>query len=199
MDLDVLFQKAVDSDGPAFVRAEHDLRQAAGPALVTVARARLKQSDPIVQLLAHVTLDAAAGTPTFDHQAALDYLATVGDIAARRAVRVPPPVAVANYLEKHFGERAVERMALHLAKGTDWPKWRRFAVVLYLQRGTPGAHPLATVPLIRVAAEASDPELRAEAVTALTRLADPDLDAKLRAERTAARHWPAALDALLRP
>jgi hypothetical protein len=198
MDLDAEFQKAIDTTGAEYADAEKNLRANAGPDLATLASNKLQSGDPIEQLLGHVMNDVAGGSPSFDHNAALEYLSGLADRYATKVVGYPPPIGVAGYLEKNFGDRAAELMALRLAKGTDWPRWQQFAALLYLSRVPPGTHPLATGAVLRYAAEiAGDDDLRQCAIAAIRQIGDPELIAKAQNEKSRHPDWHESLNELI--
>jgi HEAT repeat protein len=98
-----------------------------------------------------------------------------------------------------FRERIVPLIALRLLKDTDDPPWRVLAKIFYLGVAQ---DPQATVPLIRFVATTPIDRQRYYGARALRDVKDPDLVAKLRAEKqsTTARGWtwPEELETLAR-
>jgi hypothetical protein len=186
--MDDKFQEALDASGADYVAAEQALRDA-GPTLRPVLEQRRKQPDATAQLLAAV-LDQALAGDRETHERALEYLDTVGPRLAHTPVGQPPPSGVAAWLRKHCDDRVVELLTLRLVKATDWPAWRQFGVLLYLQASDGARHPLVTTPLIHFTARLANAQIGAEARKTLVKMADPALKLQLEAARKAHREWP---------
>ncbi len=188
--MDPVFEEAVNSSGPGYEEAERKLRDARAGALPTLRR-NLHHSDPVARLIARVILDWFEGSAQ-DYQAALDYLDYVPRRLARTPIGNPSPLGVAAYLTQHFGARVVDLLAVRLVKGTDWPHWRVMAVLFYLRDH---ARPSITEVLLRFAAGTQNDEWRGAAIDAIRAAQDPDLRAKIEAERV----YQAALGRGLHP
>jgi hypothetical protein len=83
-------------------------------------------------------------------------------------------------------------LALRLIKQPEWPRWRAFGVVLYLQQRPDRA---ATGALLRYAIETGDDGLRAAALDAVRATPDPARAAKLAYEVARARRLDRAVPA----
>lgn len=177
-NMDDTFALAVLSYGQDYVRAEKTLRDGGAGARATLQK-NLMNPEPIARLIAQVLLEWMEGTKPED-QKALDYLDGLPKRLARTPVTMPPPSGVAVELKNRFGGRVAELLAMRLVKGTDWPRWRAEAVVLYLQDQ---ALTSTTAPLIRFASETKDSLLRDAAVEAIKNSHDPELRAKIGAEK----------------
>jgi hypothetical protein len=193
--METLFEKASASRGLEYLRQEMELRQQ-GQAAEAVLRDSLQRRDPIDRLLAQVLLNWT-GAQGADYQAALDYLDYLPARLARTPITSPSPSGIAAYLRLHFESRVADLLALRLVKGSDWPRWRMMGVLFYLEERK---LPATTEALIRFAEEARDPEWASKAVQVIRAVEDPELRAKIAAERKRAeavgRPFPSALAAL---
>lgn len=198
MVMEALFDTAVKSSGQAYLDADRKLRDA-GPAAVPTLRAHLQDPDPIARLVARTTLDWSEGSAA-DYQAVLDYLEYLPNRISRTPITRPSPLGIAGYLSLHFGAKAVDLLAARVVKGTDLPHWRVMGMIFYLKEQ---ARPSATEALLRFAAETANDDWRSAAVEAIRAAHDPDLGAKITAERqyqaALGKSLPAALEALAAP
>jgi hypothetical protein len=177
-NMDALFEKAVVSYGKDYLEAELALRNG-GSAATLFLQKNLTHPDPVARLMARCLLDWMEGNRP-EYIAALNYLDTLPKILARTPITSPDPTASARYLTKHYGDRVADVLALRLVKETDWPHWRVMAVLFYLQEH----HlPSTTAALIRFAAQTGNERWRDTAVQAIKAIEDPDLPAKITAER----------------
>ena len=177
-NMDDTFALAVLSHGQDYVRAEKTLRDGGGSAKATLQK-NLVNPDPLARLIAQVLLEWMEGTKPED-QKALDYLDGLPKRLASTPLTMPPPDGVAAELKNRFGGRVAEFLAVRLVKGTDWPRWRSLAVILYLQSQY---LPSTTAPLIRFASDTKDDSLRNAAVEVIKNAHDPELGAKITAEK----------------
>lgn len=176
--MDETFALAVLSHGQDYVRAEKSLRDGGDSAKATLKK-NLVNPDPVTRLIALVLFEWMEGAKP-ENQKALDYLDGLPKRLARTPVTMPPPDGVAIELKNRFGGRVAEVLAMRLVKGTDWPRWRSLAVILYLQDQ---ALPSTTAPLIRFASDTNDDTLRNAAVEAIKSVHDPEIRAKITAEK----------------
>jgi hypothetical protein len=178
MTMDTMFETAVTSTGQAYLEAEKKLRDA-GASAEPVLQKNLHRTDPIARLVARVILDWLQGSAT-DFQDALDYLDYLPERIAHTPMGDPSPVGIQGTLSDRFEARLVDLLGLRLVKGTDWPQWRVGGVILYLQEQ---ARPSSTEPLLRFVVETRNDEWRRFALDAARASHDPDLKAKIAAER----------------
>jgi HEAT repeat protein len=195
MTTDEAFRKTVELDGQPFRDAERELLQG-GPAAAATLRQNLNHPDPVAQLLARCLLDQVEGRKP-EYQNAIDYLNTLESMLAETPITTPSPTGAVSYLKKHFGDRVAELLAVQLVKGTDWPHWRVMAVLFYLRDQK---QPSTTAPLLRFAVATPNEEWRATAIEAIEAIQDPNLRAKVAAERARlrglGRDLPNAIDQL---
>jgi hypothetical protein len=177
MTMEKLFETALQAQGPEYLRSEAALL-GGGEAARKALQLHLNDLDPLVRLLAGLLIDWQQARPGA-HQAALDYLDRIGPALARTAAGSPSPVGVANDLTLRFGASVVDLLAVRLIKSPEWPRWRMFGVLLYLNEHKLA---LATAPLLRFAAESADEEARELALETVRATPDPDLAAKVAAE-----------------
>ena len=178
MKMDELFQEASYSSGRLYLESETKLRKSGDAALPTL-RSNLQNSDPLARLIAKCLRDLLEGRAP-DYEPALNYLDSLPQRLARTPITSPPPTGVAAYLTQHFGARVVEFLALRLVKETDWPHWRVMGVIFYLKdQGSPST----TAALLRFATDTRSEEWRSAAIEAIRATKDPDLSAKIAAER----------------
>jgi hypothetical protein len=176
--MDALFEKAVASKGQDYLDAEEMLLGGGEPAKATLRR-NLNHPDPSVRLMAKVLLEWMEGR-TPEYRAVLDYLEGLPIRLAETPRTEPDPSATAAYLTMHFADRVADFLALRLSKATDWPEWKVLAVLFYLSEQAPTS---TTAILIRFASETLSPGWREAAIEALKARRDPDLRAKVAAER----------------
>ena len=176
--MDALFQKAIESYGKDYLDAEYQLRQGGSAAMNTLRQNR-NHPDPIARLMVECLFLWMQGkAPEF--QAALDYLDDAPKRVEGTRLLAPPPISIAYVLNKRFGSRVADFLALRLVKEKDWPRWRIAGILLYLEEQK---LPSTTSALIRFASETENNEARGYAIEAIKAIADPDLKTKLGVER----------------
>lgn len=189
------FASAAVSTGTSYLGHEVALRLGGQPAIDVLGR-HLKDSDPIVRLLARVLLPWARGRKA-EYDLALAHLDNLPTYLASTPAGQPRPSMVRTYLTEEHGPRLAELIALRLVKEASPRKWRVLGFVLYL--GDQRVHSTSEA-LIRFAAETQDETWRSFAVKALASYGDPNLPRKIRAEanqaRAAGRDLPSDLKAL---
>jgi hypothetical protein len=176
--MDTLFAEAIAGRGKDYLKAEKALRDG-GLAAVPALRRGLNHADPMGQFLASCLLDWVEGRAP-ENQEALDYLETLPAKVARTQVKIPSPQGAASYLSLHFGPRVANILALRLVKGIDWPHWRIMGVLFYLREQK---QPSTTTAVLRFASEIQNREWRDAAIDTIKALNDPQLRAKVAAER----------------
>ncbi len=168
---------AIHARGDEYLLLERQLL-AEGDAAASALATRLDDDDGVAQLLAGVVLQWIRGERP-EYAAALEYLDRVARVVEGTPVPFPPPEAVARYLSREFAGRAADLLALRLAKEVgSWPAWKSTAVLLYLGERK---EPATTAALLRIAVEAA--QWRTMALWAIRQIADPELRAKIDAER----------------
>jgi hypothetical protein len=197
-DIAALFDWALGSAGPAYLRAERELL-ARGTAAAEAFRAGRRYPDPVGRLLAEVLLGWSEGQAP-EYQQALDYLEALAKFTRTSVMRVPPISGVAAELTRRFGDRAVDLLLLRLLKEGGLPDWRVVSTLLYVKEH---ASPRATEALVRFAADTPNQRWRSVAVEVVASIADPALPDKIAAERRRVEarggQLPAAVAALGRP
>lgn len=178
INMDTLFQKAIESHGKAYLDAEYLLRQGGSAAINTLYQNR-NHPDPIARLMVESLLPWMQGKAP-EYQAAFDYLDYIPKRLAETPAMTPPPIGIANALSEYFGYRVANFLALRLVKQNDWPRWRVVGILFYLKEQK---LPSTTSALIRFAAETGSDEAMGYAIEAIKAIADTDLKAKLRVER----------------
>ncbi len=181
-DTDDLIQIALDSNGEPFLAAEQRLLEL-GETAAAAIQARLGQEkNPFGRLVLEMLRRRLAADEVVP--AILTYFDQARQRAAATALRTPPPVGVANYLEQHFGEKAAPFVGVYAVKlAQSWAGWKVIGSVLYL--GRTGPH-VAGEALLRFATLALPANYREAAREALVAVADNPLLGRLR-EETAAR------------
>lgn len=196
-DLNYVFDSAVTGYGEDYLKAESALLGGAESAK-TVLQMNLNHPDPVARLTADCLLRWMQGKAS-EYQAVLTYLEDMPKHLAMTPITAPRVEIMAYELSEQFGTRVADFLSLRLLKGTDWPNWKIFGVLVYLQEQ---AQPSTTIPLMRFAAESTDSRRRAIAITAIHAIDDPDIKAKLVAERQHAKQQgktlPSELEALHR-
>ena len=192
-----LFDRAISGYGEDYLKAESALLGGAESAK-TVLQMNLNHPDPVTRLIADCLLRWMQGKAS-EYQAVLTYLEDMPKHLAMTPITAPRVEIVAYELSEQFGTRVADFLSLRLLKGTDWPNWKIFGVLVYLQEQ---AQPSTTIPLMRFTAESVDSRRRAIAIEAIHAIDDPDIAAKLVAERQHAKRLgnalPAELEALHR-
>lgn len=176
--MDPLFETAVASVGPEYLRAEQALR-ARGPAIASILREPLDGDDPVAQLLARVLL-AWSGERRQEYDDVLEFLDYVPRRLVSTPLGAPSPVGIAGTLEDNYGDRVADLLLLRLLKTPDWPRWQVLAVLFYLESQK---LPQLTAPLVRYVLAGREPEYTAKAIEVLRVTDDPGLPDKLAAER----------------
>lgn len=200
INMDTLFQKAIESRGKDYLDAEYLLRQGGSAAVNTLYQNR-NHPDPIARLIVESLLLWLQGKAS-EHQAALDYLDYIPKRLAKTPVGSPPPLGVSNELRDRFGDRVANFLALRLVKQDDWLRWRVISILFYLSEQK---LPSTTYALIRFAVETPNEEARNYAIEAIKAIGDKDLKAKLSFERSRLqglglqKNWPSELDGLVNP
>lgn len=177
-NMDTQFEAVVVSTGQTYLSAERELLKGGQPALATLHR-NLRHSDPMTQFIANTLLNWMQGGGQ-EIEAALSYLDNLPKRLAPTPIPTPSPLGVASFLEKHFGPRVTDALALRLVKQTDWPHWRVMGVLFYLMNQRVAS---TTPALVRFAAETENEEWRKAAIDALKAITDPNLRDKIAAER----------------
>lgn len=176
--MDALFETAVVSVGPEYLRAEEALR-ARGPGVASILREPLDGPDPVAHLLARVLL-AWTGEKKGDYDDVLEFLDYVPRRLASTPIGAPSPTGIAGTLEDNYGDRVADLLMLRLLKTPDWPRWCVLAVLYYLESQK---LPQLTGALVRYVVESREGEYSARALEVLRATDDPSLPDKVAAER----------------
>lgn len=177
-----LFAGALVSHGPSYRTLEHELR-AGGPPVRAALEIYRGHADLVVRLLASVICRWLDGESPEDAQA-FELLDALPARVEGSPIPAPPPLPAAEEMFERFGPGAADALALRLLKDTDAARWRVLAIIQYLRLARAAT---TTGALIRFAADTHDERARACAIEAIEQMADPDLPAKLAAERDRAR------------
>jgi hypothetical protein len=177
--MDAQFSDAVNKHGADYLKAEQALRNGGTTASATL-RKNLNHADPVARIIARCLLDWNEGRAP-QYQEALDYLDRLTKRLARTPVTKPPPTGVAAELNERFGDRVIDFLAVRLLKERDdWPDWKVGTVLFYLKDQKSSA---ITALLLRFGAETTDARYRTATVDVVKALNDPQLRAKVAAER----------------
>jgi hypothetical protein len=174
-DLESLFERAVVSQGAAYLLAESELREL--PESASVLREHVDDADPVARLAASVMLEWNEGRdPGFAEVPR--YLDDLEKSFGRTVAGVPPIEAVVENLTHRFGGAVAEFVALRLVQRVE-TDWRALVTLAYLDRHK---NPATTAALIRFASETPEPRLQQLAAQVVAELGDPDLAEKIAAE-----------------
>ena len=176
--MNTTFENALINSEQAYLDEENALRSG-GAEAVSVLTAKREHGDPVGRFMANCLLDWIEGRQP-ENEAALAYLDGLPAKLELTPIVAPSPTGSAAYLTQTFGPNVAEMLALRLLKGTDWPHWRVMSVLFYLKEN---AMPSTSVALIRYAGEVENEEWREASIEAISAANDPDLEAKLTAER----------------
>lgn len=171
------FLRALAAAGDEYDAAEKGLVEAGAEALPLLAR-HLGDADPVAQLLAAELATFIGDSAGLRHRA-FRYL----DAAAGyfEGTMVPPRAdMIGPDLAERFGPEPAVYLALRLLKSAGWPRWKGSSVLAYLRIVRV---PETTAILIRFVLETDNQVWRQSALFALQVIADPELDAKLDAEK----------------
>lgn len=131
--IEALIERAIVATGQDFLNAERELiarRDEAEPVLTK----RAVDSDPLRRFIVGLLAEQVCWPWLVeDARAAQELLDGVGHRYEHTAAGSPPPIGVARNLSKKFGERVAGDLTSRLLKQDDWPHWRVFAVLVYLQ------------------------------------------------------------------
>jgi hypothetical protein len=191
-EIEATFARALATTDEAYFRMEEQLIDGAAEAEETI-RGHLDDPDPMARLLAEVVLEATADNGQAIEKATR-FLAFAERRAARSILRKPPAAGVAGTLTKAFGSRLAEFLALRLVQETQAPGWRVMTALAYLNEHRT---PAATSALIRFAARTRQPQHQRAAIAVLRNIGDPELPAKLAAERRTLQQQGVTLPAAL--
>ncbi len=182
-----VFQKAAEASWEEYRVYENRILNTDSTNLL---QQHLSDPDPMKRLLAKALYDVKTGKISISGTIA-ELTDDYGNVK-----NGPKPEIIADNLLRWQGVGVAEYVAVFLVKKTNAPAWRASGLIEFLARVK---NPSTTVALIRKAAETRDEMVRQRAITAIQAIQDPELSAKIEAERKRAQEHGVAFPHLNLP